>query len=290
MSLQMIDKKKVFKSRKVTKGFKGVLFWGHSRYGKVGDPAYEEGKTYTVSSKRKLVLCSDSGIHFCQKAEDVWGYYSPDRGKYIEVTSDTKCVQADPSMDSKTVTKRLTLGERFMGGLEFARRFFRKLKAAYSLLTADGEDLLVYTGRGIAENETCNMVGCEIQQCLSGRVVVSFARDSYAHGKLVALCRSGHSVASSDKLAVSFFDGLAYAAKPGAFAITTWGAAGVLGSALVFLYDDARGKAIVKSFNVDGKEVLPNTVYHYSHFSRELVADGEIPVQPEDSRNLYKHR
>lgn len=281
MSLQMIEKKKVSKNSKVTKGFKGVLFFGRSRYGKVGDPAYEEGKTYTVSSKSKLVPCGNSGIHFCQKAEDVWGYYSPDRGKYIEVTSDTKCVQGDPPMDSKTVTKRLTLGERFIGGLEFARRFFRKLKATYSLCTAGGEDLRVYTGRGIAEDALCDMVGCEIQQCLSGRAVVSFAHDSWAHGELIALCRSGNSVASSDKLAVSFYNGLAYAAKPGAFAITTWRAAGVLGSALVFLHNDERGKAVVKSYNVDGKKVLPNTIYYYSSFSQKLRADGEMPAQPE---------
>ena len=120
--MQTRNEKGQFGSCQLTEGFKGVLnLDGRARWNKGEISNYEPGKTYSIKNKKKLALCSDSGIHFCKKAEDVWGYYSPYDSKYIDVYSTTKCVSdEEPAGDSKAATKKLTLGERFMGAFEFA--------------------------------------------------------------------------------------------------------------------------------------------------------------------------
>lgn len=277
-------------SRQPTKGFKGVLFNGEARYGKVLDPPYEAGKTYTNSSKKKLRLCSNTGIHFCQKAEDVWNYYAPSVGKYIEVSAPGKCVSLEgPGTDSKIATRKLTLGKRFMGALAYARKFFQGMYAKSRLISdvAGTGVLYVYNKSNGKASTNKDVVGYGMLQCLEGRTVMSYSCHSYNYGRLVAIGYGYNSVTASDLLAVTVRDGLAYAAGKGAIAITRRQAAGVLGSVLVFLWNYSDSPAefpIVKSFEVDGKTVMPNTVYHLNPHTHELVKDSEMidPLEGED--------
>ena len=270
-----------------TKGFKGVFFNGEARYGKVLDPPYEAGKTYTNNSKKKLRLCSSSGIHFCQKAEDVWAYYSPTEGKYIEVTAPGKCVSLE--RPSKTAARELTLGERFMGALAYARKFFQGMHAKRRLTSnvAGSGRLYIYNKSSGKASSYNDLIGYGMLQCLEGRTVMSYSVGSYNYGTRLAVSCGHGSVAASDVLAVTSTEGLAYAAKKGAFAVTCLEAAGVLGSMLVFLVHDLSFPGmppVVRSFEVDGKMVLPNTVYRLNPYTHELVKGREMtdPLEGED--------
>ena len=108
-------------------GFKGFRFDGTCR-----GMQYETDKTYTVDSKKKLVCCTDTGLHFCIEPEDVWEYYPPSYvGKYAQVQTNNKCVGTDEVFpgDSKRATRKLTIGSYFYSAFEYARHFFDKIKS-----------------------------------------------------------------------------------------------------------------------------------------------------------------
>lgn len=235
---------------KLTEGFKGFDLSGCCVNKK-----YEPGHTYTVESKAPLVCCTNTGLHFCTKPEDVWSYYGPHRGKYATVTAHGKCDGWGD--DSKRATKKLTVGGVFYDAFQYARNFFKRIKANYKSCMGS-----VYTESGYAteQGEATTIVGVGTNQCFENFQVLASTACSAIYGAKLAFAAGPHNLVQSEKLAIAV-GGRAYASMAGAAAVTTELASGVQGSTLVFLKEIWPVRYKVYQFPVDGEKARANTIY-----------------------------
>ena len=91
--------------KKAISGFKGFLYGLRCH----GNAKYELNKTYEKEVKGTLAVCTDSGYHFCRKAEDTWYYYPPMRNGlpsvYADVTIPKGALVADG--DDKSIANKI---------------------------------------------------------------------------------------------------------------------------------------------------------------------------------------
>ena len=248
--------------KEATKGFKGFNLEGACR-----GMHYSPGETYAIFNKKRLECCTNSGLHFCIKPEDVWRYYSPDGSKYAEVTAPGKCIGTPDPYDSKRATRTLTIGKYFYSAFEFARRFFKKARARK---TDEGESYIC-SGPGYCSRYS--VIGVSDRQCIEATKAISIGSSSAIYGEELAFASGFGDIVTSKRIAIGI-DCRTVAKEAGGVAITTHIASGVLGSRLVFLVPSAcSGPIAVHVFLVDGRKVKPNVWYYYANGKLREYAD-----------------
>lgn len=225
---------------------------------------YEIGKTYEIDDKPILCL---HGFHACKTLFDVFRYYPPisqtlERNRFCEVECDGdytigydksvfQRIKIVKELDFRKIARMCNLYASPIAINTMTNYLVCANNDAYNISVNTGywsyvstdsnANIATTTGQySISEANGINSISCNT--ALHAKSIVN-GKDS------IAVTIAGHAVANHE-------DSIAIASCGGA-------AKGVLGSILVFI----EGK-IVKSVQVDGNTILPDTLY--------VLKDGEI--------------